>query len=83
MGFFAALISFYGYFAPLFHIFIESWNMFFPALCQIQKSILFEVIISHSGKEEPFYSATGCKTQADFKDVEETCRGSVKVENSV
>lgn len=57
-------------------------SFFFRALWQTQKPVLFGIIISHSCEQEPFYSASGCETQADFKDGEES-RSKYEVENSV
>lgn len=47
---------------------------------QTQKPVLFGIIISHSCEQEPFYSASGCETQADFKDGEETRGANMKLE---
>lgn len=46
---------------------------------QTQKPVLFGIIISHSCEQEPFYSASGCETQADFKDREETRGANMKL----
>lgn len=46
---------------------------------QTQKPVLFGIIISHSCEQEPFYSASGCETQADFKDGEETRGANMKL----
>lgn len=46
---------------------------------QTQKPVLFGIIISHSCEQEPFYSASGCEIQADFKDGEETRGANMKL----